>query len=193
VAFAKPKQPREVGGVAVHAENGIREHQDQSFVGAQPPPLDELRLEILEIPVAKDAQVSAPGLGGSAAVHKGGVVQGIGEHGVSGLEECGDEGGIALVAGIEEQAGLGAFPESECGLQLLVQGTRAPEQPGSSAARAEILGGPGGGLGQAGVLPEAQVVVGAEIDPLGWVDDSGPAAERPLPGGPFESFAPGVG
>jgi len=170
VALAEGDESRQVGGIPIHAEDGVREHQRRAR-GLGPPSL-ELALKVIEIAVAEDAQVGALGLGHAAAVHQGGVVEGIGEDRIPGLHQGGHDRGVALEPGIEEQTSLGALPFRQGAFQIVVQGGGAPEETGGPGARAEAPGGPGGGLAQPGIPAQAQVVVGREVEPEGLEDGS---------------------
>jgi hypothetical protein len=56
-----------------------------------------------------------------------------------------------------------------------MEGAGAPEQAGGARAGAEGPGRGRGGLGQAGIPPQAQVIVGTHIHPGGGLDGPVPA------------------
>ena len=131
--------------------------------------------------MAEDAQVGAAGPGHAAAIHQGGMVEGVGEDRVAGPHQGRNQGGVGLVAGVEEQARGRAFPGGQGGLQFVVEGAGPPEQPGGPCPGAVRPGRGSGGLGQPRVPPEAQVIVGAHIHTGGRMD------------GPLPTQGPAVG
>ena len=85
-------------------------------------------------------------------------------------EEAGDAAHVRDVAGREDQRGLATVEVRQLGLELTVQRERAVEQPGARDPGAEAGGRGLGGGDDVGVVREAQVVVGAEVDELAALD-----------------------
>src|SRR4051812_32167002 len=69
-----------------------------------------------------------------AAVEDRRVVGGVGDDGVAGREDRAERADVRLVAGGEDQGGLGAHPVGELALELEVQGDRPVEQPRAGQA-----------------------------------------------------------
>jgi hypothetical protein len=101
-----------------------------------------------------------------AAVEDGGVIAGIADHGVAGLEDRADAAEVRLVAGRVHHHVLRAHPLGELALELGVERGGAVQEPRAGDPGAVGLEGVAGGLLDPFVGGQPEVVVGAEHDRL---------------------------
>jgi hypothetical protein len=114
--------------------------------------------------VAEDPQLGAAQ---QAAVEDRGVVAGVGDDGVAGRQQRPERREVRLMAGREDDRLLGAHPLGDLLLELEVQRDRPVEQPRASQPGAVLVQRGLGALDDALVGSQAEIVVGAEHDPLG--------------------------
>jgi hypothetical protein len=168
-AAAGRDEARQVGGVALHAEDAVGDHQLPG--GAR---FGQQRIEMREIGVIVDAVL---GRAEPAAVDDAGVVEPVGEDAVALADQRAGDRDVGRRAGIEEQRRFGAVEARERRAQRLVDrrgGERRVERRARAVALERLLGA----RDHLGVVGQAEVVVGAEDDPLAPVDDSA-RADRP--------------
>ncbi len=192
VLRAERGEPRQIRGVAIHAEDRIGDDEGEAS-RIRDPPRGHLRVQVTEVQVPIDLHDRALRLRQAAAIHERRVVQRVGEDRIPRAGERGQERGVGLEPGVEEQRGLRALPLRQLGLEQIVKGRAAPQQARRARARAVGSRGVGRGVGEAGVFPQAQVVVGAEVQALGRGDGpgAGQVAPRGVQGG--EAVGPGLG
>jgi hypothetical protein len=142
------------------SEAPVHDHQHAASVARGA--LEHL-LELVEAVVAEGAQARTREL---AAVQDRGVVAGVGDHGVGGAEDPGETAHVRLVAGREDQRGLGPEPARDLLLQLEVERDRAVHQPGAGERGAVALERLARGGLHPRVTREAEVVVGTEHQAL---------------------------
>ena len=101
-----------------------------------------------------------------AAVEDRGVIAGVDDHRVAGREDRAERADVGLVAGREDDRVLGVHPLRDLALEVEVQRDRAVEQARAGQAGAvavqRVLRAPQHAL----VAGQAEVVVGAQHDPL---------------------------
>jgi hypothetical protein len=160
VLAAERHDVRHGGEVALHREHAVNDHQDAAAValGAL-----EHRLELVEPVVAVRADAGARH---HDRVEDRGVVARVADHGVAGAEQRADRPGVRQVAGGEDERVLGAHELGQVALELEVERERAVQEARAGEAGAEALEGVAGGLLDALVAGEPEVVVRAEHDPL---------------------------
>jgi len=94
------------------------------------------------------------------------VVEGVGDDGVLGAEEGFEEAAVGVEAGGEEDRVVMAEELREAGFELPVQVLCAADEADRGHAEAVVVHRGFGGGDQAGVVGEAEVVVGAEVQHL---------------------------
>ena len=132
-----------------------------------PPPSSAARsqhlLQLVHAVVAEGAQLGA---GEAAAVEDRGVVAGVADHRVAGLEDRADAADVRLVAGGVDDRVLGPHPLGQLALEVEVERRRAVQQARAGDAGAVGLQRVAGGLLDPLVAGQPEVVVGAEHDRL---------------------------
>ncbi len=146
--------------VALHREDAVDDHQHAAAVALC---ASEHLLELLQPVVAEGAQLRARE---QAAVEDRGVVAGVGDHGVADAEDRAERAEVGLVAGREHERVLAAHPLGDLRLQFEVQRRGAVQraragEAGAVAVQRVLRAGE-----HALVAGEAEVVVGAQHDPL---------------------------
>ena len=161
VALAQLADLAQRRDVALHREDAVDDDQHAAAVAARA--LQGL-LQFVQAVVPEGAQLRARE---HAAVEDRGVVAGVGDHGVTGCEDRAQRADVGLVAGREDDRVLGTDPLGDLALELEVQRDRAVQQARSrqacSVAVQRILRAAQHAL----VAGQAEVVVGAQHDPLG--------------------------
>ena len=151
------------GDVAFHGEDAV--HYDQlAVVGAY---FLKHALEVFGIIVLEAAQFA---VGEAAAVEDAGVVELVHYGEITFAHQGRDDAEVHLVAGGVNKGGLAALELGQLGLQLGVQHGVAVEKAGARHAGAEFVHRVYGGLLHAGVVGQAQVIVGPEHDELLTLD-----------------------
>ncbi len=110
-----------------------------------------------------------PGAGEARAVDDAGVVELVGEDEVFFAEDGGDGAGVGGEAGLEDDAGFDAFEAGDFFFELHVDAHGAGDGADGAGANAVLLRGGDGGFAEFGVVAEAEVVVGGEVDDLAAV------------------------
>lgn len=151
----------ERGDVAVHREDAVGD--DELAAGAALGRLLELLLQVGHVAVGV---AEAAGLGEADAVDDRGVVEGVGDDGVLGAEDRLEDAAVGVEAGGVEDRVLLAEEGREAGLQLLVHLLRAADEADGRHAVAPAVERRVGGGDDLGVVGQAQVVVGAEVQDL---------------------------
>ena len=108
------------------------------------------------------------------------MVQRVRKDRVPGFEQRGQDRGVGLEAGVEEQGRFSSFPGGQFEFQTVMERRRAPQQPGRAGACAVFPGRLGRGLRQPRIAPEAEVVVGAKIQASRFRDGPVPAQGAPF-------------
>jgi hypothetical protein len=137
-------------------------NDDQHAAAVLRRPLQHL-LQLVHPVVAEGAQLGA---GEAAAVEDRGVIAGIADHRVAGLEDRPEAADVRLVSGGEDQRVLGPHPVRDLALQVDVQRRRAVHEAGPRQRGAVVLQRVAGRLLDPRVAGQAEVVVGAEHDHL---------------------------
>ena len=146
----------ELGGVAVHREHAVGRHEPEASVRR----LVQSRLELVHVAV----RVPEPTrLAEADPVDDRGVVQLVGDHGVPLVEQRLEDAAVGVEARAEQDRVVRAEERREALLQLAVECLRAADEPhgGHSvppAVERLVRGGD-----HLGVVGEAEVVVGAEV------------------------------
>ncbi len=109
----------------------------------------------------------------AAAVDQAGVVFGVGVDGIFAVHQRGDRAQICGETGGEYQRGLGAFELGEAAFEFGVGSGMAGDERTGSCAEAFLLGGFGGGGGEARIGGQAEIIVGAKIYERAAVDFDG--------------------
>ena len=142
------------------------------------------------------AEADDLGVAEAAAVIDAGVAVGIDQQRVVLAGEDGEHAEIGLVAGGEHHALAAAVEGGDLGFEGAVQAVGAVGDARARRAAAEGAQGFGGGGHAVGVLAEAEIVVGAEQDGRGAVDDALGGGEHVVeddaegvPAGTEEEFA----
>ncbi|EAU66596.1 hypothetical protein STIAU_3593 [Stigmatella aurantiaca DW4/3-1] len=104
------------------------------------------------------------GAGQPAAIHKGGMVEGVGEDGIPGAHQGREDARVGGEAGVEEEDGLGTLKGGQPGLQAPMGHGIPHHQTAGAGAHTVLLEGGGGGGAQRGRSGQAQVIVGREVD-----------------------------
>ena len=104
------------------------------------------------------------GAGETGSVDDARVVQFIGEDEVFFAEDAGDGAGVGGEAGLEDDAGFDAFEGGDLFFELHVDVHGAGDGADGAGAYTEFFGGGDGGFFEFGVVAEAEVVVGGEVD-----------------------------
>src|SRR5262249_52353923 len=120
----------------------------------------------------------AAGLGESGAVDDAGVVQFIANDGVLVAEQRFEEPAVGVEAGGVEDRVFLAEELRDVGFELLVQVLRAADEADGGEAETVVAQAQMGGLDDRGVVGEAEVVVGAEVDDVAAVDLDGGILRR---------------
>src|SRR6185437_16903259 len=100
------------------------------------------------------------------AVDDAGVIERIGNDGITLIEQRLEETAVGIEAGGVEDGILGAEETAEALLELLVHGLRAADEAHGGHAEAEPVEGPVRRLPYGRMIGEAEVVVGAEVHHL---------------------------
>src|SRR5215218_9631805 len=176
IALAQVADRRQRRDVALHREHAVDDDEDPAAVARG---FLERALELVHAVVPVRAQLGARQ---QAAVEDRGVVARVGHDGVAGGEDRAERARDGLVAGGEHDGVVGAHPLRELALELQVQRGGAVEQARAGQAGAEALERLAGARDDALVAGQAEVVVGAEHDPLGALhldDRTGGALDEP--------------
>ena len=147
--------------VALHREDPVHHHEDAAAV---PGRALEHRLELVHPVVAERPD---PGARHHHRVEDRGVVGRVADHGVAGVEQRRDAADVRQVAGREDERVVGAHPVGDLLLELDVQRDRPVEEARAGQRRPVLLERVAGSLLDALVAGQAEVVVRAELDPLG--------------------------
>ena len=138
-----------------------------STTTSTPPPspsrAPEHLLELLQPVVAEGAQLRARE---QTAVEDRGVVAGVGDHGVADAEDRAERAEVGLMPGREHERVLAAHPLGDLRLQFEVQRRRAVQRARAGEAGAVAVQRILRARDYALVAGEAEVVVGAQHDPL---------------------------
>ena len=113
--------------------------------------------------VAEDFDLGA---GEAGAVDDAGVVELVGEDEVFFAEDGGDGAGVGGEAGLEDDAGFDVLEGGDLFFELHVDVHGSGDGADGAGADAVVFGGGDGGFAQFGVVAEAEVVVGGEVDDL---------------------------
>ena len=106
----------------------------------------------------------AAGFGEADAVDDGGVVEFVADDGVVGGEQGFEDAGVGVEAGRVEDRVVGLEEGAEAGFEFAVDFLgAADESDGGKAVAPAVEGGVGGG-DEIGVVGEAEIVVGAEVE-----------------------------
>ena len=161
--------------VAVHAEDTVGDHEDQpvGLTGIGVPARARTREDLAQRGHVLVRVDLAPRLREAHAVDDRGVVEGIADEEVALARDHRHDPGVGGEAGPEHERRLDALELGQVALELLVERHRAGDGAHRPGAHAVVAGGPGGGLAQARVVGQAQVVVGGEADDLAAVDLAG--------------------
>ena len=111
----------------------------------------------------------ALGLAQADAVDDGGVVQGVGDDGVLGGQQGFEHAAVGVEAGGVEDGVVGMEVVGDGSFQLLVEVLGAADEADGGHAVAALLHGLFGGGDETGVVGQAKVVVGAEVQGLAAV------------------------
>jgi hypothetical protein len=158
VFFCKRCELIDRADVTVHGEDSV---SDQEPVAGLVLNFFEQLFGVSDVFVAEDFDL---GFGETSAVDDAGVVELVREDEVVFTEDAGDGAGVGGEAGLKDDTGLDAF---ECGdllFEFHVDVHRAGDGADGAGAYAEFFGGGDGGLFEFGVIAEAEVVVGGEVD-----------------------------
>ena len=151
------QEARQVEDVAVHREDAVRDGEAAAVFAAK----TELAVEVRKVAVPVDEDIRARE---AAAVDDGGVVQLVGENGVPLPDERGDRPHVRHVARAVDERGLRSLEARERRLQRDVGRLRAGREARTARARAPGARRRGGGLRDARVAREVEVVVRGEDD-----------------------------
>ena len=146
--------------VAVHGEDAVGD--EELVAGLVLDFLEEL-FGVGDVFVAEDFDFGA---GEACAVDDAGVVELVGEDEVFFAEDGGDGAGVGGEAGLEDDAGFDAFEGGDLFFELHVDAHGAGDGADGSGAYAVFFRGGDGGFAELGVIAEAEVVVGGEVDDL---------------------------
>ncbi len=161
------------GDVTVHAEDAVGHDQDQSMRAAAVSPAVGSRSRQ---GVAQGGYIGVRidhprGLGQAHPIDDRSVVQAVADDQVGLACDCGNDPGVRAESGWEAEDGRGSFESGEGRLELLVERHRPGDRPDGAGPDAKRLDGGQRRGPHAGVVREAQVVVGAEADTGPTVDD----------------------
>ena len=115
------------------------------------------------------AKSKTPRPGEADAVDDTGMVQLVGEDGVTLAHERADDADIGLITRTEDQGAWLATERGDLFLQGVVDAQVSAEEPGRATARAELLDGLLQRPLEAGVIGQAQIVIAREVDQLSMV------------------------
>ena len=115
----------------------------------------------------------ALGLAQADAVDDRGVVEGVGDDRVLLGQEGLEQATVGVEAGAVEDRVFGAEELGQGVLELLVLVEGAADEAHARHAIAALVEGVAGGGDGVGVTGEAEVIVGAEVEDLGFVTDDG--------------------
>ena len=155
--FRQVADGRQVGQIAVHREHPVRGDQAVARIGR----LLQLFFEVLHVVVGVAEALRAAK---AHAVDDRRVVQRVGYDRVLLAQEALEQPGVGVEATREEDGVLGSQERAQAFLQLLVRNLGAADEP--HRRHPETIPGQRGPrrLDEAGVVGEAQVVVGAQVD-----------------------------
>jgi len=158
VFFSEIGQFVDGADVSVHGKDAVGD--EELLAGLVLDLLQEL-FGVGDILVAEDLDF---GLRETGAVDDAGVVEFVGENEILFAEDAGDGAGIGREAGLEDDAGLDAFEGCDLFFQLHVDVHGACDGADGSGAYSVFFCGSDGGLFEARIVAEAEVVVGREVD-----------------------------
>ena len=144
--------------VAIHGEDAVGD--DELAAGLV---LDLLQ-EFFAVSDVFVAEYLDFGAGETGSVDDAGVIELVGEDEVFFAEDAGDGSGVGGEAGLEDDAGLDSFEGGDLFFELHVDVHGAGDGADGSGACAVLACGGDGGFFEAGIVAEAQVVVGGEVD-----------------------------
>lgn len=157
--------------IAVHGEDTFGDHQDAGWGtggggGEVTGPAEEAG-EVVHLVMAEHAEACAAEAGG---IDEAGMGEAVEDDHIVGAEEGGEGSEGGGVAGGEGEGGGGLFEVGEGGFQMVVRGEGAGDQAGGGGTGAELEDGLLGGEEEAGVMGEAEVIIGCEIEEVAAVD-----------------------
>ena len=156
VAVFKLDEFAEGGEVAIHGEEGFG--NNECLAGAF---LGEDGFEAGEVVVGKDTEGGAAEAGG---VDEAGVGEFVEDDGVAATDEGGDGAERGGVTAAEDKGGGFFLPGGEFLLQREDSGAGAGDESGGACAGAVFQRGLVGGGDEGGVMAEAEVIVGGEVE-----------------------------
>ena len=145
--------------VAVHREDAVGADDAEALCLG----LFETAFEVGHVAVGITV---ALGFAEAHAVDDGGVVEGVADDGVVGCEERFEDAAVGVEAGGVENGVFGLEEVGDGGFELLVDVLRAADEADGRHAVAAAVHHVLGGLDEARVVGEAEVVVGAEVEHL---------------------------
>ncbi len=146
--------------VALHREDAV--HDDQHAAAVALGAVEHL-LELVQPVMAEGPELRSRE---QAAVEDRGMVGGVHDHGVAGTEQCAQRADVGLVAGAEDDRGLGPHPFGDLTLELEVKGDRPVQQPRAGQPGPVAVQGVLRALHHPLVAGQPEVVVRAQHDAL---------------------------
>lgn len=146
--------------VAVHGEDAVGD--DEFVAGLVGDFLQEL-FGVGDVLVAEDFDFCS---GEARAVDDGGMVELVGDDEVFLAEDGGDGSGVGGEAALEDDAGFDIFEAGDFFFQFDVDFHGSGDGADGAGADTVVADGLDGGFSESGVVAEAEVVVGGEVDDL---------------------------
>ena len=155
-----------LGKVAVHREHAIGDDDDAA--GTAFPGCLHLGLEVIHVAIG---EAEAPGLGEPDAVDDRGMVQGIRDDGILLAEQGFEYGAIGIETGSKQDRVIHAKIIRDAALERQVQIGGAADEAHRGHAEAVAVERRFCGSNQIGMIGEAEVIVGAEVQHLASAGD----------------------
>ena len=144
--------------VAIHRKDAVG---DEEFAARLVLDFAEQLFGVGDVFVAEDFDLRA---GEAGAVDDGGVIELVGDDEVFFAEDSGDGAGVGGESALEDDAGFDILEAGDFLLQLHVDFHGSGDGANGAGADTVVADGLDGGFTQFGVIAEAEIVVGGEID-----------------------------